>query len=48
MVHDARRGWLLGLVKSVTKLNANRLNEIAAMDFEFAMNEESVSEEAYA
>ncbi len=30
------------------KSNANRLNDIAAMDFEFSLNDESVSELALA
>jgi len=36
------------LKKCNQKLKANRLNEIAAMDFEFALNDESVSELALA
>ena len=36
----------LGLVKMKTKINATRLNELAAVNFEFSLgNEELVSEE---
>jgi len=41
-------GWLDGQYKLWPKLNANRLNEIAAMDFEFNLNEEPVSDLAFA
>ena len=35
---------IIGLFKSVIKnINANRLKELAALDFEFDMNEESVA-----
>jgi hypothetical protein len=40
---------LLGLFKNVIeKLNANRINELAAVDFSFSMDDESVSELALA
>jgi hypothetical protein len=35
-------------IKSDQKSTANRLNDIATMDFEFALNDESVSELALA